>query len=318
MTFLRRAILVIASLVLAAPAFAGGLPVTQKTVTFKNKDFDVSVAYPQTGVKAIDAALLAYAQGAVQDFKALGADRQPQDPVYTLDTTYSVERNDGKVFAVLFTVYTDTGGAHPNHDFATLNFLLPDGAQIFLPEIVDGARGIRRVSDLVTADLMKRLASGAEPISDSDTIKMGSGPYADNFADFILEPNAIRILFPPYQVASYAAGEQESTIPLASLKDVIRSDWRAPAASFDCALAKSRTEHAICADAALARLDREVSEQYAKQLRLAYEAGAKDKLKQDQRAFVAARDKSCAGAADFGACLSKAYAARLVVLQKVQ
>src|SRR5271154_3018628 len=69
-----------AFLLLAAPALAAGLPVTKKTASEQNRIFDISVAYPQTGVKTIDAVLAAYASGAVADFKALGSDRQPQDP----------------------------------------------------------------------------------------------------------------------------------------------------------------------------------------------------------------------------------------------
>jgi uncharacterized protein YecT (DUF1311 family) len=298
-------------------ANAAGLPVAKSTYAEKSKTFDISVEYPKTGNAAIDQVLATYAKASAQRFKADSADaRQPGDPAYTLETTFHVDRNDGKIFAVVFEEYMDTSGAHPNGNYATFNFSLPDGAQIFLPEMLDGARGIKRLSDLVQADLLKRIGTGSDAASDPDTIKMGSGPYADNFKDFVLLPDKIHILFPAYQVASYAAGPQEAFVSLAGLKDVIRKDWRAPAASFDCALAKSATEKAICSDASLARLDRQVAEEYARQMRDAYEEGAKTKLKQAQRDFVAARDKACTTTAPSVACLKGAYAARLTVLQK--
>ncbi len=301
----------------ALPAEAAGLPVAKATYTEKSKAFDISVEYPKTGNAAIDAVLVSYARDSAQRFKADSADaRQAGDPAYTLETTFHVDRNDGKVFAVVFEEYMDTSGAHPNGNYTTFNFSLPDGRQIFLPEMLDGARGIKRLSDLVQADLLKRIGTGADAASDPDTIKMGSGPYADNFKDFVLLPDKIHILFPAYQVASYAVGPQEAFVSLASLKDVLRKDWRAPAASFDCAVAKSATEKAICSDAALARLDRQVAEQYARQMRDAYEDGAKTKLKQAQRDFIAARDKSCGTQSPAVACLKNAYAARLKVLER--
>ncbi len=296
-------------------ASAGGLPVAQKTLAVKNKDLDLSIQYPQTGNKAIDAALLAYARHSAELFKGYLKDRQAGDNPYALETTYDIERNDGKMFAVVFTEYSDTGGAHPNSDYHTFDFLLPDGAQVFLPEIVDGARGIARVSRLAIADLIKTVGTGPDALTNADTITMGAGPYADNFRNFVWLPDKLHLYFPSYQVAAYAAGPQEAFIPLVQLKDVIRADWRAPAASFDCARAATPIERAICADAGLARLDRQVAEVYQQKLRDSYEPGAKDKLKQGQRDWLATRNKMCGGPAP-GACLTKLYGARLDVLGK--
>jgi hypothetical protein len=296
-------------------AYGAGLAVVEKSLVLKTKDLDLSIKYPQTGNKAIDAAMLDYAKHAAGEFKGYLKDKQASDSAYTLDTTYEVERNDGKMFAVVFTEYSDTGGAHPNSDYHTFDFLLPDGAQVFLPEIVDGSRGLERLSQLTIADLIKNIGTGPDAASDKDTISMGSGPYAENFRNFVWLPDKLHLYFPAYQVASYAAGPQELFLPLVPLKDVIRPDWRAPAASFDCAKAASAIEHAICADAGLARLDRQVAENYQSKLRNAYEPGDKDKLKQVQRDWLEMRNKTCGGPSP-GACLTKLYRARLDVLSK--
>ena len=296
-------------------ANAAGLPLAKKTVVFKNKDSDISVSYPQTGNKAIDAVLAAYARQSADVFKTYKPDFANNDHQYQLETTYQVERNDAAMFAVVFTEYSDTGGAHPNSDYRTFNFLLPDGAQVFLPEILGGAKGIDRVSELAIAKLIKDIGTGPDTLSDPDTIKSGAGPSADNFKDFVWLPSKLHIYFPPYQVAAYAAGPQEVTIPLAALKDVTRSDWRAPAPSFDCAHAATPIEHAICGDAMLARLDRQVAEAYQTALRNAYEPTAQEQLRQVQRAWVANRNKACGNGA-IGSCLTKLYRARLAVLTK--
>ncbi|MGZ5998320.1 MAG: hypothetical protein ACXWLC_02890, partial [Rhizomicrobium sp.] len=52
----------------AVPADAAGLPVVKKSIVIKTRDIDVSIQYPQTGNRAIDAALLAYARHAVDEF----------------------------------------------------------------------------------------------------------------------------------------------------------------------------------------------------------------------------------------------------------
>ncbi|HEY4944245.1 MAG TPA: lysozyme inhibitor LprI family protein [Rhizomicrobium sp.] len=297
-------------------ASAAGLPVAKKTIIVKSRDSDISVQYPQTGNTAIDAALLDYARKSVAQFKTFKPDFADNDHQYQLATTYVVERNDGKMFGVVFTEYSDTGGAHPNSDYRTFNFLLPDGAQVFLPEIVDGERGLKRIAELATADLIANIASGPEPASDADSIKMGTAPAADNFKDFIWLPGKLHLYFPAYQVASYAAGPQEAAIALVRLRDVIRPDWRAPAPSFDCKKAAADIEKAICADAALARLDRQVAETYQTVIRNAYEPAAQEKVRQTQRDWVARRNRTCGGTGDIGSCLTKLYRNRLAALNK--
>ncbi|HXC55939.1 MAG TPA: lysozyme inhibitor LprI family protein [Rhizomicrobium sp.] len=312
-TGLHAVWLAAALLVCSSLGAAAGLPVAKKTLTVKTRAIDVSVEYPQTGNKAIDATLLAYVHRAVADFKGYGTDRQADQDAYTLQTTYAVERNDGTLFAVVFSSDLDIGGAHPSHTIEAFNFLLPDGSRVFLPEIVDGARGIARISQLATAELIRTIASGPEPASDKDTVTGGAGPLADNFKVFVWLPTKLHLYFPEYQVASYAAGPQEAFLPLGALKDVIRADWRAPAPSFACARARTPVEKAICADAALARLDRQVAETYAVGLKNSYEPGAADKLKQSQRDWLVRRDKACGEAA---VCLTKFYQDRLAVLNK--
>ena len=310
---IRLALLYLMALLLLplGAASAAGLPVSAKALSFKDKALTISVKFPQTGNKAIDAVLADYARKSVASFKAYEPDVGERP--YELDMTYSVERNDGKMFAVLFTNYADTGGAHPNTDFAAFNFLLPDGAQVFLPEILDGSRGLKRVAELAAADLLRRIGTGDDAMSDKDTIAMGTAPAADNFKDFVWLPDKLHIFFPPYQVAAYAAGPQEAFIPLAKLKDVIRPDWRKPAPSFACAKAATGIEKAICADASLARLDRQTAEAYQTAMRNAYEPVAQAKLRQEQRDWLGKRNAACAGAAP-GACLSKFYRDRLAKL----
>jgi uncharacterized protein YecT (DUF1311 family) len=297
------------------PASAAGLPVVGKSIVIKTKDIDVSVKYPQTGNPAIDAAVLAYARRSVNEFKASAVDKSPSEDAYTMQITYTIERNDSQMLALVFTKEAYSGGAHPGSDYATLNFLLPDGAQVFLPEIVDGSRGIARISSLATSILIRTIGTGTGAASDPDTIKGGAGPLADNFKDFVWLPNRLHIYFPPYQVASYAAGAQEVSIPVGALVDVIRPDWRAPSASFDCRKAASPIEHAICADAAVARLDRQVAEAYQVKLHYAINPTDQQKTRQSQRDWLSLRNRSCAGGA-VGACLTKYYRDRLAVLTK--
>lgn len=310
-----RLVLAIAlALFAAAPAFAK-LPVKPVKIAIKHKKYEISVAYPQTGNKAIDAAVADWAKDETAGFKSDAADNDGDSAAgpYTLDISFELARNDDHVFAVIFTESTYEGGAHPNTNFRTMNFLTPDGWQVYLPEIFTQA-GLKTISQLAIADLDKQLA-GPDAMSDKDWIARGAGADWDNFADFVLLPDALDIQYAPYNVAAYAAGPQETKIPLTSLKPYMRANWRMPAASFDCAKAAAPVEKTICSDVALARQDRYVATAY-KQLMAGTDKSVKNALRDKQRAFLAGRAKTCGGQTGTAAvvCLTRLYEARLKAL----
>ncbi|MEI9988895.1 MAG: DUF3298 domain-containing protein [Rhizomicrobium sp.] len=310
---IRLMSLCLAAFLALGAASAAGLPLAKKTLAFQSKAFDISVQYPQTGNKAVDAVLADYARKNVADFKTYDPDLAGGEHAYTLDISYDVERNDGQMFGILFTEFADTGGVHPNTGFSAFNFVLPTGEQVFLPEIVDGQRGLKRVSDLAIAELVRTIG-GPDSLTTKEDIASGAGPDALSLKYFLWLPKELHIHFPPYQVAAYAAGPQEVSIPLTQLKGYIRPDWRAPQPSFDCKKAATPVEHALCADLALSRLDREVADLYRSKHRSS-DVNANDLLRQDQRDWLAARGKLCAGGA-LVPCLTKLYRDRLAALNK--
>jgi uncharacterized protein YecT (DUF1311 family) len=297
----------------AAPAFAR-LPVKTSKIVEKHKEYEIDVAYPKTGNEAIDADTASWVESVISNFKdeAKGNDGDGPMGPYRLLITFEVPRNDGKVFAVVFSEGLDEGGAHPNSFFNTMNFLMPDGWQVFLPEIFT-PEGLKAISKLAIADLKKQL--DPDQAFNVDMITSGAGPAWENFADFTMLPDTLDIQYPPYAVAPYVEGPQETKIPLTVLKAYLRPNWRAPQASFDCAKAAAPIEKTICSDANLARQDRYVAVAYGQKTGGTDEA-AKKPIRDAQRAWLASRTTHCGaktGAAKV-ACLTSLYDARLTVL----
>jgi len=315
---LRYLLALAASAVVGMSGTALAAPLTVKDISIakQTEHYDVEVHYPQTGLAAVDTVINGWATGLVddfvkqaeEDFASFANDSNRPDWTYSLDLNYEVARNDGEMFVVGFQEDIFTGGAHPNHDIETFNFLMPDGWQVFLPEIFDPP-ALDRISELTIADL-KSQWSDEDAMSDDDWLNTGAGPQWSNFKDFLLLADTLIIDFPPYQVAAYAAGPQEVRIPLSKLKGLMRTDWRMPVPSFDCAKAGTPTEKAICSDVALARLDREVAGAYQQQLSYADDA-QKTAIRNAQRAWLGTRD-ACGGSV---VCLTDAYDQRLKALQ---
>jgi len=303
---------------MSGAALAAPLTVEDVSIAKSTDHYEVEVHYPRTGLAAVDAAVGGWATGLVddfvkqaeEDFASFGNNSDRPDWSYSLDLNYDVARNDGEMFVVGFQEDIFPGGAHPNHDIDTFNFLMPDGWQVYLPEIFKPA-ALAQISSLAIADLKSQWDATGDSMSDDDWLNTGAGPQWDNFKDFLLLADTLIIDFPPYQVAAYAAGPQEVRIPLSRLKGLMRTDWRTPVPSFDCAKAGTPTEKAICSDVALARLDRDVASVYRQQLSYADDA-QKTAIRNAQRAWLGTRD-ACGGSV---VCLTDAYDQRLKALQQ--
>lgn len=296
-------------------ATAAPLKVTERKIAEKTPRYEIDFVYPQVGVPTIDRAIEAWIKQTAEDFRGYTKDDtlSPSQP-FSGEIGYSVDRNDGVMFNVLFTFAHYTGGAHPNANFTAFNFLLPDGAQVDVGDLFTKA-GIERISKLSITSLNKDLIE-PQGGGDTDWIARGAGPLGKNFENFILTPKELAIYFDAYAVAPYAAGPQEVHIPLSQVRDGLRPDPRAPAASFDCTKAGTDVERAICSSRELAQLDRRVADEYFTAVSWAVDEPAKAKLKSEQKAWLARRDGQCRVAAQsIVACLTASYQGRLKALQ---
>jgi peptidoglycan-N-acetylglucosamine deacetylase len=299
---------------LTVASAAAQAAVDQQTIEEHPAGADIDFSYPRIGIPGDDAMLRDLAHSLLDQFKTALAARTSSEPPYSAQLSNSVTRNDDTAVVVVFDYSLYTGGAHPNSARMTFNFLMPDGARVFLPDLI-GQDGVQRVSDLAIADLTRKLqATGS---ADPNWIAAGAGPYADNFDSFEWLPSEVVVHFDPYAVASYADGPQEVHIPLSRLADVLRPDPRAPLPSFDCANAGTDVENAICSDQMLAQLDRRVAEAYAMRLRLEALGNSQPTVQAQQIQWLAQRDADCSTAADAALvnCLDSEYADRLTALR---
>ncbi len=310
-----RLVLPIALLLTISGRTSAQASISQMVQTEQGDGYELRYVYPKIGIPSADATMQDWVHVLADGFKGVLPERGAQEPQYSAQLTYAVARNDESVVSILFSYSIYTGGAHPNFTQTAFNFLTPDGARVFLPDLV-GNDGIQRVSDLAIADLTARL-TGPDGMSDTDWINNGAAPFADNFETFELLPDQLVIEFDPYAVAAYAAGPQKVRIPLTELQDMLRPDPRAPLPSFDCADARTRVERAICSEMALAQLDRRIAEAFNMRLRFEAQGNQPPTVRAQQRAWLIERDAACAASANTAlvSCLAQQYASRLTALQ---
>jgi hypothetical protein len=179
-----------------------------------------------------EAAIAQMISGLVSQFRQAGnltnlsqteKDRLNQSGLkYSLNVGYHTY-SSGAFVSYEFDVFMDTGGAHPNNFYKTLVFDMSGNAVPLGSLFKPGSDYLGRISQAAMTQVKDELRrrTGSDP--SGDLIAEGLAAHADNFANFVVDSDRIRIFIPPYQAAAYAAGSFEVDIPFLSVKDILKS-----------------------------------------------------------------------------------------------
>ncbi|MEO5927883.1 MAG: DUF3298 domain-containing protein [Patescibacteria group bacterium] len=162
---------------------------------------------------------------AVAQFKKDVGDSSPEEigsasgPWYLAIDAHTFAAPKGRV-SVVFTLSEYLGGAHPNTFYETLVFNFNTKKEETLAEFFnEGVDYIQAVSDYSVNELKRRY--DMQDLTDDDWIQNGAGPSANNYMTTYLSDSGVVVLFPPYQVAAYAAGPSEVVVPYSVLQGKI-------------------------------------------------------------------------------------------------
>jgi hypothetical protein len=143
----------------------------------------------------------------------------------SLDVKYTLVSQTGDLwsFKFDFSFYSDTA-AHPGHYSITMNYELGQGRELALGDLfLVNSNYLETIANYCTAELSK------QPFADPVFME-GAKPTVENYRNWNIGPDGLRITFDEYQVAPYAAGPQAVTVPYAGLSSLI--DPQGPLASF--------------------------------------------------------------------------------------
>jgi hypothetical protein len=133
---------------------------------------------------------------------------------------YDVPLLTPDLVCIRFTVdYYMAGAAHPNHYFRVINYDLETKKEIKLSDLFKNSNKAINVFAIATK---KSLSKPDFPIFEE-----GMLPKKENFANWNLTPEGLRLSFDPYQVAPYAAGAQEVLVPYHDIRDLVNTDTTA-------------------------------------------------------------------------------------------
>jgi hypothetical protein len=153
-----------------------------------------------------------------EDFKKSTPDSTPPgDDKSSLSVKSQIIRNDERVVSIRLDVgWYNSGAAHPNAFTAVVNYDLANGRQIKLADLFPGSPDyLARLADKAAAALKEKFAKDEIPFE--DYAQEGTAPKAENYQNFLINEDALVIIFDPYQVGPWAIGIQEIVIPFKDL-----------------------------------------------------------------------------------------------------
>jgi len=140
---------------------------------------------------------------------------------YMQETTFDVASLTPRAVSVAFTIFADTGGAHPNTVTRTLNYDRTTNRTLHLQDVFrPGFRYLdflsRQCRLALHEDFLRSEGLHQIPFPEGVT------PKEANFSNWTLAPQGLIVHFDRYQVAAYAEGDRDVILPWRLLKPHLR------------------------------------------------------------------------------------------------
>lgn len=200
--------------------------VEEKTIKDATKPFNIDIRYPYIeGLDDFNAKVDSIVNSNISEFKSNSLENdnavKQVDPEsyakyprqYDINIGYSKGEIDGDVVSIIFEVYRFEGGAHGATNFIPLNYSPKNKKEIQLADMFPGQPNyIQKISDFCVPELKKQVTDRLGS-TDGAWIQDGADAKADNFSVFMIKNDSLVFFFQQYQIAPYAAGDFQVTMP---------------------------------------------------------------------------------------------------------
>jgi uncharacterized protein YecT (DUF1311 family) len=183
--------------------------------------YEISIEYPQfapangAAQNAFNRAAhaIAFGKDAVAEYRAMEPPHAAgAENFYEVD--YAVTHLDRRLASVVFTIFTFTGGAHPNTARAALLFDQAAGGPLRLADVLaDPKPAVAELSAQCKTELAAEGAKNGWELFDNADVAAVVG----DINNWTVVKDGVEILFDPYAVAPYVAGMHECRLPYGTL-----------------------------------------------------------------------------------------------------
>ena len=184
--------------------------------------YEISIEYPKVltphgpAATAFERAAhaIAFGKDAVAEYRAMEPPHAAGAENF-YDVDYTVSYLDSRLAALVFTISTFTGGAHPNMARVALVFDLTAGRPLRLTDfLADPKPAVVEIAAQCKAQFAAEGAKDGWELFDNADV----GAVVGEIDNWSANKDGVEILFDPYAVAAYVAGPHECRLSYADLK----------------------------------------------------------------------------------------------------
>ncbi|MCR4924435.1 MAG: DUF3298 and DUF4163 domain-containing protein [Lachnospiraceae bacterium] len=164
--------------------------------------------------------------GSYQDFETAVEDPAERESLLeaykdmTYESEISLKRADDIMFSFTVSSYSFTGGAHPFQASVSYNLDPKSGKEISLEDVVGDYENIH---ELIKGEVLKEYADYE---LDEDTLDDSLAMIIkDKTFNFIVNDEGLYIIFNPYDIAPYAAGDLSITLSYEDYPDLLKEEY---------------------------------------------------------------------------------------------
>lgn len=198
--------------------------IQDKTANENLKDGTISIKYPVTKSAVLNQAISDFITTQETDFKNnISGLSDISSATGSLDISYKSYVSD-RIVSLNFDINSDTGGAHGNLNTITFNYDKVLDKMLAIKDIfVAQSNYLAQLSSLAKPLIKSKLAQSQ--FQDEAWLEEGAGAKEENYQRFVFTKDGLTFFFDPYQVAPYAAGSQEITLPYQTLVSLLRPEY---------------------------------------------------------------------------------------------
>jgi len=192
---------------------------SEKKMIEENHPYQLRVYYPVIDYKILNQEIDQKIRKHIEDFKKEISNVGVQlNQSYTLDILYQ-EFESSPYISYVFTIFQDTGGAHPISFYDTTSYNKEENKIVTIEDLVkENPKFLEIVSKSVREQLSKN-----KNIVNYNMMMEGTLPKKENFETFAITEEGYLFFFSPYQVAPYSSGKFQVLVPYSVLKKAVSS-----------------------------------------------------------------------------------------------
>ena len=191
----------------------------------ENKNYIVEINYPKVKSKQLLAYTDDYIKNKKKEFKEEISMEEPlNSSKYEFKADYKVTDNNNNILGLHLNISEYTGGAHHVRYDKSYYYNKESDEIVSIKDFLEKDTSLDKLANLSYYYVMK-YSDDNNLNFDKEGVKEGLSSNLNNFEHFNFIDDGLEFIFPPYQIAYYAAGEIKIVIPYNELKGIIKNKY---------------------------------------------------------------------------------------------